>query len=121
MPWSVPSYKTPMILLVEQRKPELAELCRRFNVSRLFLFGSAASDRFKGEGSDLDFLVEMDDRQPTGAYADRYLGLAEALEELFGRGVDLVTTQAIRNPYFRREVEATRQLVYEQQGEEAAA
>ena len=110
-----------MISLVQQHQPAVAELCRRFQVQRLFLFGSAAGDRFRAEGSDLDFLVEMADRQPTGAYADRYLGLADALEKLFGRRVDLVTAQAIRNPYFRREVEATRQLVYERRGEEAPA
>jgi predicted nucleotidyltransferase len=106
--------------LVAQSKPALAELCRRFSVRRLYLFGSAAADQFNPEASDLDFLVEMADRKPTGAYAERYLGLAEALERLFGRRVDLVTEESIRNPYFRREVQATRQLVYEQRSQEAA-
>ena len=62
----------------------------------------------------------MAGRQPNAAYADRYLGFAEELERLFGRSVDLITEQSIRNPYFRREVEATRQLVYGQPREEAA-
>lgn len=48
------------------------------------------------------------DRQPTGDYADRYLGLADALEKLFQCRMDLVTEESIRNPYFRQEVEATR-------------
>ena len=107
-----------MISLVEQSKPAVAELCRRFRVRRLYLFGSAAAARFDPKASDLDFLVEISDRRPTATYADRYLGLAEALERLFGRRVDLVTEQSIRNPYLQREVEATRQLVYEQRGEE---
>jgi len=107
-----------MISLVEQSKPALAELCRRFRVRRLYLFGSATASRFNPNTSDLDFLVELSDRRPTGSYADRYLGFAEALERLFGRRVDLVTEQSIRNPYLQREVEATRQLVYEQRGEE---
>ena len=102
--------------LVEQSKPALAELCQRFSVRRLYLFGSAAAGTFDPNTSDLDFLVEMADRQPTTAYADRYLGLAEALESLFGRRIDLVTEQSIHNPYLRREVQATRQLVYEQRG-----
>jgi hypothetical protein len=62
----------------------------------------------------------MSDRRPTATYADRYLGLAEALERLFERRVGLVTEQSIRNPFLRREVEATRQLVYEQRREEQA-
>jgi predicted nucleotidyltransferase len=62
----------------------------------------------------LDFLVSLKDREPTGRYAERFLGLGEALERLFGRRVDLVTEESIRNPYFRHEVESTRQLVYGQ-------
>jgi len=107
-----------MISLFEKSKPALAELCRRFDVRRLYLFGSGTGARFDLNTSDLDFLVELADRQPTKSYADRYLGLAEALERLFGRPVDLLTEQSIRNPFLRREVEATRQLVYEQRSEE---
>jgi predicted nucleotidyltransferase len=106
-----------MISLVAQSKPALTELCKRFKVRRLYLFGSAARARFN-QASDLDFLVEMAERQPTKDYADRYLGFADALEQLFKRRVDLVTEDSIRNPFLRREVQATRQLVYEQRSEE---
>ena len=105
--------------LIEQHRSGLAELCRRFGVRRLYVFGSAASDRLQ-PSSDVDFVVDMADRQPTGSYADRYLDFGDALEHLLGRRVDLVTEHAMRNPYFRREVEATRRLVYGQPGEEAA-
>ena len=107
--------------LIEQRREAIAALCRRFRVRRLYLFGSAATERFDARTSDLDFLVTMSDRQPTGRYADRLLGFADALEQLFGRHVDLVTEESIRNPYFRSELEATRQLVYERAEQEAAA
>ena len=109
-----------MISLVEQSRPALAELCRRFNVRRLYIFGSAATDGFNPDSSDLDFVVDLADRQPTGEYADRYLGLAESLEALFGRPVDLLTEQSLRNPYLRREVQTTRELVYEQSRAETA-
>ena len=109
-----------MIELIDQHQNALAELCVQFGVERMYLFGSAADGRFSPEVSDLDFLVEMQDRRPTGSYADRYLGLAEALERLFSRRVDLVTEQAIRNPYFRQQVELTRRLVYEQPHQEVA-
>ena len=109
-----------LIELIEKKRDELAELCRRSGVERLYLFGSAATGRFRSPSSDLDFIVEMADRRPNAAYADRYLVFAEELERLFGRPVDLITEQSIRNPYFRREIEATRQLVYGQPREEAA-
>ena len=101
-----------MVAIVEREKAALTELCRRYRVERLYLFGSAVSGRFDEQRSDLDFLVYFVDRAPTGDYADRYLGFAEDLERLFGRPVDLVTEQSIRNPYFRHEVESTRQLIY---------
>lgn len=109
-----------MVALVEQKKTALAELCRQYRVQRLYVFGSAVLDSFDVRRSDIDFLVRFSDRQPTGEYADRYLRFAEALEQLFDRPVDVVTEESIRNPYFRREVERTRQLLYEQSSEETS-
>jgi predicted nucleotidyltransferase len=101
-----------MIELVDEKRAELAELCRRYGVDRLYLFGSAATDRFVPTSSDLDFVVELRDRQPADSYPDRYLRLLEALEELFGCPVDLVVDSAIRNPCFRDAVEKTKALLY---------
>ena len=109
-----------MIALVEENKRELFQLCRKFQVERLDLFGSAATTLFDPTSSDLDFVVEFTDRAP-GTYLDRYLDFAEALEALFQRPVDLITERAIRNPYFRHSVELTRQSLYERRNEEAAA
>jgi len=109
-----------MIALVEHRKQDIAELCRRYRVERLDVFGSAASGHFAPERSDLDFLVRFQQRAPTGEYADRYLGFADALEELFQRRVDLVSEESIRSPHFRQDVEATRQPLYDRARAEAA-
>jgi predicted nucleotidyltransferase len=100
-----------MHLLVEERVEEVAALCRRFGVRQLDLFGSAAGDQFDPHRSDLDFLVVFENSSP-GLHADRYLGLLEGLQDLFGRRVDLVELRAIRNPYFRRGVENTRTPLY---------
>ena len=103
-----------MFDFIDKRRSALKDLCLRSQVQRLYLFGTATSARFDAEHSDLDFLVSFADRRSTGDYADRFLDFADGLERLFGRRVDLVTEQSIRNPYFRREVEATRQLLYEE-------
>lgn len=89
----------------------LLTLCRRFHVRRLDLFGSAVDGRFDSRRSDLDFLVAFEDL-PDPAYADAYLGLRDALAELFGREVDLLTEPALENPYLRRGVEARRQRLF---------
>jgi len=109
-----------MNFLAGSSRESLANVCRRFRVERLYLFGSAADGRFNSERSDLDFLVTLEDQTP-GEYADNYLGLAQALEKLFGRPADLVTESSIRNPYFRETVFAARQLLYDRRDEKAAA
>jgi len=96
---------------LEQRRTEIEALCRRYGVSRLELFGSAATGRKLPADSDLDFLVEFGSL-PLGGYADAYFGLLESLEELFKKQVDLVVCSAIRNPYFLQAIEPTRMLLY---------
>ncbi len=108
-----------MLPVIEERLEAIKALCRAYGVARLEVFGSAARSDFRDGVSDLDFVVAFADR--SAGYADRYLGLAEGLERLFGRPVDLVTERAIRDPDFRRAVDAVRQVVYDGSGREAAA
>ena len=100
-----------MIPLLDGKRTELEELCVRFRVRRLELFGSAASGGFDPERSDLDFLVEYGVLEP-GTYADHYFGLLFALEDLFGCRVDLVMLSAVENPFFLQEIEASRTSLY---------
>ena len=100
-----------MIADVSSRLEELRELCRRFHVRRLDLFGSGARNDFDSARSDLDFLVEFEPL-PDGAYADAFFGLKESLERLFARPVDLIAATAIRNPFFRESVERLKASVY---------
>jgi predicted nucleotidyltransferase len=96
---------------IRARKAELEQICRRYPIRRLELFGSAVSGRYREGESDLDFLVEFESL-PAGAYADAYFGVLEALEDLFGRPVDLVVDSSIRNPYFRASVDSSKALLY---------
>jgi len=92
---------------------DLACLCRRYNVRRLDLFGSAVAGHFEPGRSDLDFLVAFEPLAPA-AYADAYFGLREGLEKLFGRDIDLVTESSLANPYFRRQVDSERRNLFAQ-------
>ncbi len=101
-----------MIALVEERRVELAEICRRYGVRRLDLFGSATGIGFDPEASDLDFVVSFQRRDPPELF-NRYFGLKEDLEGLFGRGVDLVMEGALkRDVRFVEEVARTRVPLY---------
>lgn len=100
-----------MIDEIAVHREELGELCRRFHVRRLDLFGSAARGDFDPEHSDVDFLVEFDRSAPQHPF-DAYFGLKEELEALFGRKVDLVELSAVRNPYLKASIEQSRENVY---------
>ena len=102
-----------MIADISSRHEELRELCRRFHVRRLDLFGSAARDDFVPARSDLDFLVEFDSRAPEALSLKTYFGFKESLEALFGRSVDLVEPGAMRNPYLKASIEHSREPVFE--------
>jgi len=97
--------------LVERKRSELVELCRRHHVRRFELFGSAAAGRFDPAHSDLDFLVEFLDLPPK-EYARSYFELLHSLEDLFDRSIDLVTVRSLTNPYFVREIERARTVLY---------
>jgi hypothetical protein len=100
-----------MTALIEERRTELMQLCRRFHVRRLELFGSAADGTFDPEHSDLDFLVEFLP-EAAGRIFHGYFDFKEELERLFGRKVDLVMPSAIRNPYFLQAVDQQRRVLY---------
>ncbi len=51
-----------MIPAVKAKKAKTAELCERYGVEWLDLFGSAANDSFAPDESDLDFVVSFERR-----------------------------------------------------------
>ena len=100
-----------MTTLIDRHRAEIEQLCRTYRVRRLDVFGSAVREDFDPSRSDVDFLVEFEpDPQSNTFHA--YMDLREELARLLGRPVDLVMPSAIRNRYFRLEVEATREPLY---------
>ena len=97
----------------------IAALCRGHGVTTLDVFGSAADGRFDPQRSDYDFIARFAPR-PDCSLARRYLAFTEALEQLLGRPVDLMTDHAIENPYLRDAVETTRQRLYDHATAEAS-
>ena len=95
----------------DAKRSSLAALCVKHGVSRLELFGSGTTDAWSETTSDLDFIVTFRTDHVMGL-SDRYIDLADDLEMLFRRPVDLITPASIRNPYFREAVNASRAQVY---------
>jgi predicted nucleotidyltransferase len=79
--------------IVTENLKEIRAICEQFGVARLELFGSAARDDFDPETSDVDVIADFLDYGL--GVADRYFGLTRALQELFGRTVDVSFAQAL--------------------------
>jgi predicted nucleotidyltransferase len=101
-----------MHYLIDQRRAEIALLCRRYGVRRLEVFGSAARGTdFDPITSDADFLVDFEPGRDLPPL-EQFFGLAGALERLLGRKVDMVETSAIKNPFVLAEINRVREIVY---------
>ena len=97
---------------IADKKERLAELCRRYDVVRLEVFGSAARGTdFNPDTSDADFLVEFDPDSDLPPF-EQFFGLVDALSDVLGRPVDLVENHEFRNPYLRASINEYRELVY---------
>jgi predicted nucleotidyltransferase len=102
-----------MQVAISEKLDALAEICRRYGVSRLEVFGSAARDDFDPARSDADFLVTFQPavRNDLGVFND----LKDALETLLERPVDLVERETIetsRNFIRRRAILKEARPVY---------
>ena len=97
--------------LIAQPRPGIAEICQRYSISRLDVFGSAArADDFNPASSDADFLVEFAPNANTELA--EFFGEKANLEQLLGRGVDRVEPDAVRNPYVCASINRHREVVY---------
>lgn len=98
--------------------PALGNVCRAHDVARLTLFGSAAREHdFEGAKSDADFLVAFKPDSPLPPLK-QFFSLADALEKLFDRPIDLVEEGSIKNPYIHAAIEADKVVVYSEAGHE---
>jgi uncharacterized protein len=94
---------------------QVVALCERFGIVELGVFGSAVRDDFRAGGedpSDVDLLLVLDEAvRRSRSYRDS-LDLQAALEELFGREVDICQKILLKNPYRRAEILETVRMVY---------
>ena len=101
-----------MITSIEEKRPALVELCQRFGIRKLDLFGSACTSDFNPSRSDLDFIVEFPPGYDFGPWLSRLSQFEQSLTQLFGRRVDLIMPSALRNSWFRREADKGRVTLY---------
>jgi predicted nucleotidyltransferase len=99
---------TPHGLPIDLQEAALQEICRRYGVARLALFGSVLRDDFTDQ-SDIDVLCTLLPDSP--AHGLEWIHLKQALEDLWGRPVDLIKPHLL-DPLIRDEVLAEERVIY---------
>jgi uncharacterized protein len=100
---------------LSQAQTRIAQLCASQGVRSLDAFGSATQITTQKTPNDYDFIVELEP-QVGSSKARRWIALAEGLEALLGKPVDLVSASSVRNPHFAQSVAATRLPIYARTG-----
>lgn len=98
--------------LIELNIDKIIALCKKYKVAKLWVFGSILTPRFNDQ-SDVDFSVSFDKSSiKLEDYADNFFDLLDELKLLFCREIDLVCDDSVNNPYFRKQLDSTKQLIY---------
>ena len=96
---------------IDQHRNEISSICKRYRVSKLDVFGSAARKvDFKTNSSDADFLIEFEPDVKVGL--DQLIGIKTELEKLLGRSVDLIEPEAVLNPFVKASIQRHQETVY---------
>ena len=83
--------------------------CVKWKISEMALFGSVLSDEFRSD-SDIDVLVSFRDDDEWGLFD--FVDMIDELKAIFGRKVDLVEKDSLRNPFRRQAILAGNEVIY---------
>ena len=97
-----------MLRFTDSQIGELNEVCSRYAVQALEVFGSAACDDFDYARSDVTFHPDTD----LGPWLNGYFELKESLARILVRRVDLIESSSVRNPVLHEEIDASRYQLY---------
>tara|TARA_R110002050_G_scaffold3083_2_gene16212 strand:- start:452 stop:805 length:354 start_codon:yes stop_codon:yes gene_type:complete len=96
--------------VIENHIDKLNSICSKYNVDKIYLFGSALTSNFT-EKSDLDFLVKFKPIELAG-YFDNYMKFKDELKSLLGREIDLIEEQTLKNPILIKSINRNKELIY---------
>ena len=96
--------------LLDTHIADIKRLCLNHSVKQLYAFGSVLTNKFTNE-SDVDLVVDFDPID-ISLYADNYFDFKFSLQKVLNRPIDLLEEKAIKNPYFRQNINQQRQLIY---------
>lgn len=93
------------------QRQKIADICRRYRVRKLSLFGSAAVGGERPD-SDVDLLVEFVPGEAPGMFG--LVDMQSELQAIFGgRPIDLAFPSILNNPFRRAAIEPQLQTLYQ--------
>jgi predicted nucleotidyltransferase len=98
-----------MSVRIDYDHERLAEFCRKWQITELALFGSVLRDDF-GPDSDVDVLVSFAPESQV-SYWD-WPDLEAELRDLFHRPIHLVAKGGLRNPFRRRAILDSMEVIH---------
>jgi predicted nucleotidyltransferase len=104
---------------IQAQLADFTSLCQYYNVKNLYVFGSATTEKFDENSSDIDLLIEIEENDPLER-GEKLLAIWNKLEIFFQKKIDLLTWSSIKNPVLRANIESTKVLIYDGKRQEAS-
>ena len=98
-----------MSLQIQIDKARIIEFCRKWKITEFSIFGSALREDFRPD-SDVDVLVSI--APEAGWSLLDWVDMIEELKVVFGREVDLVEKEGLRNPFRRHAILSSKEVLY---------
>ncbi len=90
---------------------KIAAIFKSHKIEKAYVFGSALNEDFN-ESSDIDFLIKFKPDLDPLEKGELWWNLHDTLRDFFNREIDIVTENSLKNPYFIKELDETKQLIY---------
>ncbi|MEA3444059.1 MAG: nucleotidyltransferase domain-containing protein [Bacteroidota bacterium] len=97
--------------LIVSNIDSLRQLFETHKIEKAYVFGSVLTNDFK-ESSDIDFLVKFEIGIDPLEKGKLWWNLHDKLRDVLNREIDIVTERSLKNPYFIKELNKTKKLIY---------
>jgi predicted nucleotidyltransferase len=94
---------------IDLPEDKISDFCRRWKITEFAFFGSVLRNDFRPD-SDIDVLITCEPDAPWSLWD--LFDMREELKGMFGREIDLVEKDALRNPFRKHEILNHMEVVY---------
>jgi hypothetical protein len=98
-----------MLTQLDMDRDRIAAFCEKWRITEFAIFGSMLGDSY-GPNSDVDVLVTFAEGAPWSLW--ELFAMQDELREIFGRDVDLVEKNAIKNPFRRHHILSNYEVIH---------